>query len=186
EATRSEVVVSGGGGRVAGALFRAALAARQLCPAAAERPWRLLTGPYLPPAERAALDADVATLPPLGGQPAVTVETFRDDFPSVLRRAALSVSQAGYNTVLDVVPSGVRAVVVPYEGSGDEPPLRARLLAERGLLLLVDEPTLTPVSLAAAMEAALTRPDFPAPVRLDFDGAARSAEVLAPLIDGVV
>ncbi|HEV8672403.1 MAG TPA: glycosyltransferase [Methylomirabilota bacterium] len=185
-APSGEVVVSGGGGRVAGQLFQTALAARRLCPAAAARPWRLLTGPYLPPAERAALDAEAAGLPAVAGQPAVTVETFRDDFASVLRGAALSVSQAGYNTVLDVVRSGVRAVVVPYEGSGDEQPLRARLLAARGLLVVVEERALTPAGLAAAMETALTRPDFPAPATLDLDGATRSATIVASLVDGVV
>src|SRR5262249_3981183 len=50
-----EVVISGGGGQVAGALFRAALAAWPLTLAARERPWRLVTGPYLPEAIRAEL-----------------------------------------------------------------------------------------------------------------------------------
>jgi predicted glycosyltransferase len=180
-----EVVVSGGGGRVAGPLFRAALGARRECPAAAARPWRLLAGPYLPAAERAALEAEAAALPPVAGRPAVVVETFRDDFPALLRAAALSVSQAGYNTVLDVVRSGVRAVVVPYEGSGDEQPLRARLLAERGLLRVLPEADLGAGRLAAAMTEALTAPGFPAPARLDLDGASRSAEILGRMVDDV-
>jgi predicted glycosyltransferase len=184
-AGHGEVVVSGGGGRVAGPLFRAALAARARCPEAAARPWRLLAGPYLPPAERAALEAEAAVLPPLAGRPAVVVETFRDDFPALLRGAALSVSQAGYNTVLDVVRSGVRAVVVPYEGSGDEQPLRARLLAERGLLRVLPEGDLTADRLAAAMAEALAAPGFPAPARLDLDGARRSVRVLAAMVDAV-
>jgi predicted glycosyltransferase len=113
------------------------------------------------------------------------VETFRDDFPALLRGAALSVSQAGYNTVLDVVGSGVPAVVVPYEGSGDEQPLRAGLLAERGVLLVVPAGALSPTRLAAAMEAALATPGFPAPARLELDGAGRSAAIAGTLIDEV-
>src|SRR5581483_9840847 len=101
----------------------------------------------------------------------------------LLAGAALSVSQAGYNTVLDVVRAGVRAVVVPYEGSGDEQPLRAGLLAERGVLEVVPAAECTPARLAAAMEAALARPGFPAPAALDLDGAARSARVLGRLVD---
>jgi predicted glycosyltransferase len=177
-----EVLVSGGGGRVAGPLFRAALAARALAPAAAARRWRLVTGPYLPAAERDALAAEARA----AGGPPVVVETFRDDFPERLQGAALSVSQAGYNTVLDVVRAGVRAVVVPYEGSGDEQPLRARLLAERGVLIAVPADELSPPRLAAAMETALTRSDFPAPARLDLDGARRSAELLSALATPVV
>jgi len=184
-APRSEVVVSGGGGRVAGALFSAVLATRALSPAAAALPWRLVTGPYLPDPIRAELQTLAGRLTPVAGRPAVVVETFRDDFPALLRQAALSVSQAGYNTLLDVVASGVRAVVVPYEGSGDEQPLRARLFAERGLCLAVPEAELAPARLAAAMEAALTTPGFPAPARLDLDGAARSVAILRELVDGV-
>jgi predicted glycosyltransferase len=181
-ASTGEVLVSGGGGRVAGPLFRAALAARALAPAAAARPWRLVTGPYLPADERDALAAEARA----AGGPPVVVETFRDDFPERLRGAALSVSQAGYNTVLDVVRAGVRAVVVPYEGSGDEQPLRARLLAERGVLIAVPASELSPARLAAAMEAGLTRSGFPAPARLDLDGARRSAELLGALAEPVV
>jgi predicted glycosyltransferase len=166
-------------------LFRAALDARPLAPGAARLPWRVLTGPYLDDAARRELDARAAALGPLGGRPAVVVESFREDFPALLRRAALSVSQAGYNTVLDVVRGRVRAVVVPYEGSGDEQPLRARLLAERGVLEVVPAAECTAPRLAAAMEAALSRPDFPAPVSLELDGARRTAALLGEMLDTV-
>lgn len=185
-AATGEVVLSGGGGQVAGPLFRTALAARALTAEAARRPWRLLTGPYLPAADRAELETRVAALPPVAGRPAVVLETFRGDFGAVLRGAALSVSQAGYNTVLDLVASGVRAVVVPYEGSGDEQPLRARLFAERGLLAVVPEGELSPARLAAAMDTALTAPGFPAPAALDLGGAGRSVTILRALVDGVL
>jgi predicted glycosyltransferase len=180
-----EVVISGGGGQVAGPLFRAALAAWPLTTAARARPWRLVTGPYLPEAVRADLERAARSLPARDGRPAVVVEAYRRELGAHLAGAALSVSQAGYNTVLELVAHRVRAVVVPYEGSGDEQPLRAALLAERGLLEIVPEPELAPARLAAAMDAALGRPGFPAPVRLDLGGAARSVEILAELAGGV-
>jgi predicted glycosyltransferase len=49
----------------------------------------------------------------------------------------------------------------------------------------VSEADLTPARLAAAMDAALDRPGFPAPVRLDLAGAARSVTILRELADGV-
>jgi predicted glycosyltransferase len=180
-----EVVISGGGGQVAGSLFRAALAAWPLTTAARERAWRLVTGPYLPEAIRAELRQQARALPGRAGGPAVTVEAHRPDLGAHLGGAALSVSQAGYNTVLELIAHRVRAVVVPYEGSGDEQPLRAALLAARGLLEILPERELTPARLAAVMDAALRRPDFPAPVRLDLDGATRSVAVLHELATGV-
>ena len=183
---RGEVVVSGGGGRVAGPLFRTALAARQLCPAARALPWRLITGPYLPPELRAELQAGVAALGPEAVAAGTVLETYRDDFPGLLQRAALSISQAGYNTMLDVVSSGVRAVLVPYAGSGDEQPLRAQVFAERKLAKVVPEAELSPARLAAAMQDALTTPNFPAAACLDVHGASRSIAILQRLVAGVV
>ena len=180
-----EVVISAGGGQVGGRLFRTALAAWPLTAAARERPWRLVTGPYLPEAARIELDRQARELPTRAGRPAVVVEAYRPDLGAHLGGAALSVSQAGYNTVLELVAHRVRAVVVPYEGSGDEQPLRASLLAARGLLEIVPEAGLTPARLAEAMDAALGRPGFPAPVRLDLRGAARSVEILGQLAAGV-
>lgn len=176
-----EVVISGGGGQVAGPLYRAALDAWPLTRAARARPWRLVTGPYLPEAERRALATRAAELPAGAAGPAVVVEAFRPHLGAHLAGAALAVSQAGYNTVLELVAHRVRAVVVPYEGAGDEQPVRARLLAARGLLEVVPEAQLTPPRLAAAMDSALLRPGFPAPARLDLDGAQRAAALLAAL-----
>ncbi|TWA69120.1 putative glycosyltransferase [Azospirillum brasilense] len=165
-----EVVVSVGGGAVGLPLLRAALAVRASTPAGLDAPWRLLAGPDVPEAEFRALAADAP--------PGTIVERARPDFPALLRRCRLSISQAGYNTVLDVLQAGCRAVVVPFAaGSETEQATRARLLEERGRLAVVDEATLTPDTLAAGVAKALALPPPPAiPLRLD--GAAATARLL--------
>ncbi len=151
-----EVIVSTGGGAVAGPLIEAALAARALSPLA-EAPWRFLIGPNL--AEAAFRDlAARARVPGAAAPGGVTIERARPDFRSLLARARLSISQGGYNTVLEVLAAGVPAVVVPFAaGSETEQSLRARLLAARGALTLVEEAALTPAHLATAIAAALAR-----------------------------
>lgn len=167
---KGEVVVAAGGGAVGGALLRTALAARPLTDMA-EAPWRLITGPNLAAEERAKLSETQG----------VTVETLRRDYREVLSRAALSVSQAGYNTVMDILVTGVRAVLVPFAAEGEtEQALRARLLAERGRVQVVDEGTLTPETLAAAIDEALLRP-APALKGLALDGAAETARAVREL-----
>lgn len=166
-----EVIVAAGGGAVGGKLLRTALAARPLT-AAAEAPWRLIAGPNMAAAERAEL------LETQG----VTVETLRVDYREVLSRAALSVSQAGYNTVMDILVTGVRAVLVPFAAEGEtEQALRARLLAERGRVRLADEATLTPESLAAVIDQALSSPSTSLE-GLALDGATRTASVIRGLL----
>jgi predicted glycosyltransferase len=165
-----EVLVSAGGGAVGGPLLRAALAARPATRAAAA-PWRLITGPNLPAGELADLEAAA----PSG----VVIERFRPDFPVLLARSRLSLSQAGYNTVMDILATGARALVIPFaEGAESEQSLRARLLAERGLLGVAEA---EPVPLAAAIDAALARPR-PGPGSVDLDGADETARQIARMI----
>jgi len=166
-----EVVVAVGGGAVGGALLRTALAARPLT-RFATAPWRLITGPNLPPEERRSLMA------PAG----VVIDTMRHDYREILSRAALSVSQAGYNTVMDVLVTGVRAVLVPFSaGKETEQALRARLLAERGRVHCVSEAELSPAVLAGAIDAAAATPPPELPV-FDLDGAKGTARIVAELM----
>jgi len=170
---RDEVVVSAGGGAVGLPLFRAALGARALTPLAARR-WRLLCGPDLPEADVRALLHDAP--------PGVVVERARPDFPGLLARCALSVSQGGYNTVMDLLRARCRAVVVPFaRGAETEQALRAGLLADRGVLAVVEEATLSPRTLADGIAAALAAPPPPAlPVRMD--GAAETARIVRAMV----
>ena len=166
------VIVSGGGGPAGQALLMTALAARrQGC--LADLPWRLLTGATLPEADFAAL----VRAAPAG----VRVERFRRDFPALLRRCRVSVSQAGYNTVMDVLAARARAVLVPFAAEREtEQLLRAEALAARGVAELVRESELSPEILARAIARAAGRD--PAGLALDTGGATRSARVIAAMI----
>ena len=149
-----EVLVSAGGGAAGQNLLAAALAARrQGC--LAERGWRLLAGTNLSDDAFAALRR---TRPP-----GSSIERFRADFPALLRRCHVSVSQAGYNTVLDIVAARASAVLVPFAAEREtEQLIRAEHLAARGAAELVRETELTPATLAAAIERAAARD--PAPI----------------------
>jgi predicted glycosyltransferase len=171
QAASGEVVVSAGGGSTGGALLRTALAARRKS-CLSDRPWRILAGPNLPARDRAAL------VPESG----VTIEPLRPDFRDLLSQCALSVSQAGYNTVMDLLACGARSVVVPFSAHGQsEQAMRADRLAAHGWSHVVPEETLSPDSLATAIDRAMAS----APPRiggLDLDGARKSAAFLADLV----
>jgi predicted glycosyltransferase len=170
-AGEGEVLVSAGGGAVGAPLLFASAAARPLTPLSGHV-WRYLTGPNLPERdfERLAATADERTI----------VERFRSDFPSRLKNAALSISQAGYNTTMDILGAGVRAIVVPYEAKGEtEQRLRAEILAAKGLLTLVSEVDLVPARLATAVANAMLRPR--ASIDVDLSGAATTARLVHAL-----
>jgi predicted glycosyltransferase len=168
---QGEVLVSAGGGAVGAPLLRAALAARPLTELK-DHVWRLLTGPNLP--------ADVYDQLSAVADRNTIVERFRPDFPARLGVAALSISQAGYNTTMDLLRSGVRAVVIPYETGGEtEQRLRSEILASKGLLTVVPADELSPERLAAAVAAALKT--SPNPAGIDTSGAARTASMVSDL-----
>ncbi|HUG78588.1 MAG TPA: glycosyltransferase [Burkholderiales bacterium] len=168
-AGKGEVIVSAGGGAVGRYLLEAALRARPSS-ALRSRTWRVLAGINAAPGDLEALQAMAGA--------GVVVERSRADFTTLLANCELSVSQAGYNTVMEILQAGARAVAVPFSGGNEsEQALRARLLAERGLLEVVEEHALSPESLAAAVDRAAGGSRPPAGA-VDLGGARRSAELL--------
>lgn len=154
------ILVSGGGSAAALPLFRLALAAAELLPA---QDWRLLVG-------HGVAEPDFAAL--LRQAPAnAVVERARPDFPALLRSCALSLSLAGYNTVLDLVQAGPRALVAPFDaGNETEQAIRAAALERAGLARLL-RPEAGPGLLVAAIDEALAG-GRPQRVPVDLDGAA--------------
>ena len=161
-----DVVVSVGGGAVGARLLAAALAARPLTRMAEAR-WLVLAGP------------NAADLPEAAGEAAagVTVRSFVPDLAARLARAQVSISQAGYNTAVDLVAARCRAVLVPYAAGGEtEQARRAALLEARGLAVVVDEAALDPAALARAVDRALAMP--PPEADLSLDGAAFTRSIV--------
>ena len=168
----NEVLVSVGGGAVGSALLSTALRARRRgC--LASLTWRLLAGPNL---SEQAFGTLAGALPE-----DVVLERYRPEFPKMLRRCRVSVSQAGYNTVLDILTAGARAVVVPFASEREtEQRLRAERLAACGVLELLPENQLTAARLTLAVERAIERD--PRTISVDMGGARRSARLIANMI----
>ena len=167
---RRGVFVSAGGGAVGDDLLRTAIIARPMTRMAAE-PWHILAGHNLPDIQFQELSEQA----PNG----VTVERARSDFVRLMRASTLSISQGGYNTVMELLATGTRGVIVPYAGGEEtEQTIRARLLAQRGLVTVADEVGLTPEILAQAVDASLDL-EPPGDARPGLQGAEQSARIVA-------
>lgn len=164
-----EVIVSVGGGAVGGPVLRAAIAARPLS-SLSTRTWRLLVGGNLPDAERSALQAGAG----------IEIEPARPDFTALLAGSVLSISQAGYNTVVETLVHGDRAVLVPFATPREtEQTRRAQVLAERGLVQTVSAEGLDGPTLAAAVDRAMAGRSIRSFPPCDANGGARTAALLA-------
>jgi predicted glycosyltransferase len=166
-AGRGEVLVSAGGGAVGELLLRTAIESRRQG-LLREHTWRVISGVNGP---------DLSSL----AETKLVIERHRHDFASLLENCALSISQAGYNTVMETLQARACAVLVPFRGAGEsEQAQRARLLAERGLVEVVDEGALSPATLAAAALRAQAR-GRPVAGAVDLGGARRAAAILREL-----
>lgn len=167
---RDEVLVSVGGAAFGEHVLTAAIEAQALS-TLRDRTWRILVGHNLPQDRFAHLQSQA--------RGNLVVERNRKDFTSLLRNCALSVSQAGYNTMLEVLEAGTPAVVIPYSDEREkEQAIRARMLRDCGLVELIENEELTPRCLAQAVDRVWQRPRAARPT-IKMNGASTSASLIA-------
>ena len=173
-----DIVVSAGGGAVGSALLSTTMQAVALLPDTTS--WCVITGPYLPQSE---FDELVSNAPAN-----VTLQRFRTDFVSLLTKARLSISQAGYNTVSDILQAGCRALLIPFSSQGEtEQTDRAIRLSKLGLATVLHDDVMSDHSLAGSKLANLIRgvmsQDRPTGVpSLNVNGANGTATILRNLL----
>ncbi len=168
-----EVVVSFGGGAVGSDTLTKLFKIRREKLMDDTR-WRFIVGPHMPEeilheVKRSPIENTI-------------IERMRPDLPSLINRARLSISQAGYNTVAEVLSSNTPAILVPFEGGDEtEQRIRADLLAKRGAVEVVYEDKLDSQTLTKAITRAL-KDQTKTALKIDLKGAERTAKILSKMI----
>lgn len=169
------VLVSAGGGLVGEPLFRAAVDGHPRIRSELGLRTVVVTGPFLPGEVVEALTRRAADTDGL------EVLRYLPDLRAEMAASVVTVSQAGYNSTMDILGSGTPAVVVPYaDGPEDEQAERARRLERLGALRVVDPQLLSPATFTEAVRHALSW--TPLAVPLDLDGRRRTSELLRNLM----
>ncbi|WP_407866875.1 glycosyltransferase family protein [Phyllobacterium phragmitis] len=162
-----DVLISVGGGAAGRNLVESAVAAARNAPEG--QTWGLITGPNFP---KDAFETVLGETPPH-----LSIFRFRQDFASLLTGARLSVSQAGYNTVCDILRAGCRSLLVPFATGGETEQTRRALGLQRlGLARVLNEEELNAATLAAAIHSALASKRKVH--HLDLDGAPGTGRIL--------
>jgi predicted glycosyltransferase len=105
------------------------------------------------------------------------VARFTKEFLSFLAAADLSVSMAGYNTCMNILAAEVPSLVYPF-GQNREQRLRAKKLADLGVLTPITDADLRPVRLAELMEEVLKKPRDSVGPAVNLDGARETSRWL--------
>lgn len=161
-----DILISAGGGAAGATVYETAFAAA-LEPGADTYRWRFRMGRNAPPIAGLAQ-----------GCPAhVHIEEATPDFRTELCSAACSVSQAGYNTAVDLMVTSVPSILIPFSDGGQrEQMIRAERMRDTfGSTVLSSEKLTAPVLWEAikSRKAPLGEPQT-----IDLGGARRCAAIL--------
>ena len=168
------IIVSVGGGKYPEGhlLMESVIRAAGYLEARIPHRFHIFTGPFIPPSIYEHLESLSNTTRN------VTLDRFIPDLADKLRLADLSISLGGYNTIMDILCAGVRALILPVTSNDDtEQTVRATKLKKLGVLPEVLRPdALAPEPLASAiLEALKTKPGK---INLNLDGAENSSSLL--------
>jgi predicted glycosyltransferase len=140
----------------------------------------VISGPLMPPLLRAEMAAVASSL-------GVEFETFVTNMVPYIARADVVVSMGGYNTTMEILTHAKRALIIPRVGGRDDQLLRARRLADLGLIDFLETTELTPLKLRDRLERLIASDSSPleearAAGRLPMNGAEVLARVCEPLL----
>jgi predicted glycosyltransferase len=169
------VVASSGGGRAGYRLLKPVLTACRRMQGRRGLRLALFTGPFMAEAEFDDLQAEAGD--------GLVVQRFTPRFLDYLSAADLSISLAGYNTCMNLLATGVPALVLPYARQREQP-LRVERLKPYLPLTVLSEEDLAPERLAPAIESGLQLKPRLGPPPVNLDGAARTARCLENWPDG--
>lgn len=166
-----QLLVSAGGGMVGAPLFQAAINAQPILWDTLKLPMTLVAGPFLPEADWLKLQAQATNCQGL------TLLRYVPNMVYLLASHSVSVSQCGYNTVMDILKSGIAALVVPFaQGQEDEQSNRAERLSQLGLLRRVDIVDLDVARFVAEVERLLHfKPNV---ASIDLNGTSKSVAIV--------
>jgi predicted glycosyltransferase len=129
-----QVLVTAGGGGDGEALLLAMVRAARHFP---QWQWDIVTGPFIPEAAFAGLEAASAAAPN------VTLRRFVPDMGARVAQASLVVAMAGYNTFCDVLSGQKRVLFVPRIAPRQEQWIRAKAAEKLGLAQVLHPDMLT-------------------------------------------
>jgi predicted glycosyltransferase len=164
------IIVSIGGGSVGKEILTTALALHD-SGFGGELKWLLVTGPNMPDNDKAHFKAQQSDN--------LQVVELADNFLQKLNQAYVSVSMAGYNTIMDLLVTQTAAVVIPFEGTGEtEQMARSELLAKANIVQLLKNTDLSADNLKHCIGRALENSQTKPVLEINNAGAQNSADLL--------
>lgn len=175
ESEQPLILVSVGGGRFGHELIDCVIASADILEQKIPHHIQIFTGPFSPEdklQEWQKITEDKKN---------INVSRYTRNLLSYMQKADLSISMSGYNTTLNVMTTGVRAMILPFKGNDDqEQRIRASKLDSLGVVKMLDESDLLPeIFSKKVIDYLATKPNT---IKFDDDGVENTAALIKNLI----
>jgi predicted glycosyltransferase len=170
------ILVSVGGGRFGHELLDCVVQSAPILKHHLPHQIQVFTGPFMPESQLQELQAMA------GDSPNICVDRYTPQLLSYMQRADLSISMSGYNTTMNILTTGVRALLLPFTGNDDqEQRIRAQKLANLGVVEIIYPEELDPNCFVKKVVTYLQKQ----PTRIQFDcaGVKKTAVLLNQFLD---
>lgn len=169
------ILVSVGGGRFGHELLHCMADVAPLLADRIPHQIQIFAGPFAPDELITALRTKAARSANL------QVDRYTPNLLNYMNVADLSISMSGYNTTMNILTTGVKAMILPFTGNDDqEQTIRSQKLEDLGVVEVIRPEDLTPEVFAEHIIRCLQRPFTR--VAFDFDGVHQTAECLRQLM----
>jgi len=166
--TKQLIVASIGSGSVGVELIEAAImGVKKLSETRNDVILQVFTGPYLDESRYRQLCKM--------SNDSMRVSRFTDQFPDWLAAADLSLSMAGYNTTMNVLTTGVPALMYPFDQNREQR-MRISRISSSESVALIERSDLGVEKLSRTIDIMLDKPRFSSSIMLD--GAVRTAAII--------
>ncbi|MFN6517165.1 MAG: glycosyltransferase family protein [Nostoc sp. CreGUA01] len=168
------ILVSVGGGRFGHELLDCVVNAAPFLDKRLPHNIQVFTGPFIPDAKFNELQAMAKDSKNL------YIRRYTPYLLSYMKKAELSINMSGYNTTMNILTTGVRAMILPFTGNQDrEQTVRAEKLSNLGIIKLLSPHDLQPDYFAIKVINYLE--EKPNQISVDFSGVEKTATILKSL-----
>ncbi|MGJ5630384.1 glycosyltransferase family protein [Nostoc sp. CALU 1950] len=168
------ILVSVGGGRFGHELLECVVNTAPFLEKSLPHNIQVFTGPFIPDSKFKELQAMAKF------SKNIHIRRYTPYLLNYMKKADLSINMSGYNTTMNVLTTGVRAMILPFTGNQDrEQTIRAEKLSNLGIVKFINPNDLKPDYLAINIIHYLK--EKPNKISFDSNGVEKTATVLKAL-----
>ncbi len=173
------ILVSVGGGRFGHNLLDCVVKAAEILEGQLPHCIQVFTGPFMPEEKFWELKAAARD------QRNLKINRYTPNLLAYMEKSEISISMSGYNTTMNILTTGVRAMMLPFTGNDDqEQTMRVERLSQLKKVRRIQPEDLQPDRFAAAVVAHLQH--SPSQIKVNLNGVENTARLVKALAEGTL